>query len=686
MEVLDQAIELSVLYEISAIPTRLTEIGQIGALVVDKATRLLGNDVAIFYLHHPETDTLRPQASRGVLLARLAELPLANMGQAVAHAIAGKRPLSWRREDSAAMPDLSGVRYTVQAAICAPVRAGDELLGLIYAARLKDRPFTASEQSLFGVLADRAASAIENVRLIESGQRRTMQLQTAAEVSSAASSILDPDDLLPQAVELIHERFGLYYAGIFLVDETGKYAVLQAGTDEAGRKMLEMEHKLEVGGMSMIGWCVANRQARIALDVGKEAVHFGNPLLPETRSEMALPLVSRGKVIGAMTIQSVQEAAFSQEDIAALQTMADQLANAIQNARLFRRAQESLQEVEATHHRYLREEWEKYTAQRPMLGYEYDLSQVTPLQETLPVELSSPLREGRLVTQSGGDAGEGATLLAPITLGGETIGVLGFEEPERPRHWTPDETALIEAVTSQLALALENRRLFEEARIRAEELAALNELAQALTASLNVEEVLDAAYRGASRLLDTTNFYVSLCDLEAGEISFPLAMEDGQQVQWPSRRIGNGLTEYIIRNQTPVLIYEDLSARLVEMDVEQVGPPALSWLGVPLLVGDRVLGTMAVQNYTTLRAYDEHDRDLLTAIASQTAIALQSAYLFDEAQRRARRERIAREITAKITSSTDLDAVLKTTAQELGKALGTSHSLIRLGTPHPVDD
>jgi len=169
--------------------------------------------------------------------------------------------------------------------------------------------------------------------------RYALQLTTAAEVSRAASSILDPARLLSEVVNLIRDRFNFYYVGLFLLDEGGEYALLRAGTGEAGRQMLEMGHKLEVGGTSMIGWCTAYGKARIALDVGKEAVRFDNPLLPETRSEMALPLISRGRVIGAMTIQSTKPAAFSGEDIATLQTMADQVANAIENARLFEETQ-----------------------------------------------------------------------------------------------------------------------------------------------------------------------------------------------------------------------------------------------------------------------------------------------------------------------------------------------------------
>jgi PAS domain S-box-containing protein len=204
-------------------------------------------------------------------------------------------------------------------------------------------PLRDAKGEVWGVLGV-ARDVTERERLLADLERRSAQLQTAAEVSHAASGTLDLNKLIQQVVDLACERFDLYYAGLFLVDETNKWAVLRAGTGEAGQKMLAQGHKLEVGGTSMVGWCMANKQARIALDVGEEAVRFDNPLLPETRSELALPLVSRGQAIGALTIQSTHEAAFSEEDISVLQTMADQLANAIANAQLYDQAQREIAE------------------------------------------------------------------------------------------------------------------------------------------------------------------------------------------------------------------------------------------------------------------------------------------------------------------------------------------------------
>jgi PAS domain S-box-containing protein len=171
-----------------------------------------------------------------------------------------------------------------------------------------------------------------------------IQLSAAAEVSRATGGILDPDELMYQVVEMTRERFGLYFVGLFLVernedhsDRSQKWAVLRAGTGETGRKMVEDAYKVEVDGDSNVGWCIAHKSPRIMQDteeIGKRRKK--NPLLPETRSRLALPLISRGNAIGAMTFHSAKSGAFGEEDITALQTMADQLANAIENARLYK--------------------------------------------------------------------------------------------------------------------------------------------------------------------------------------------------------------------------------------------------------------------------------------------------------------------------------------------------------------
>lgn len=200
-----------------------------------------------------------------------------------------------------------------------------------------------------GVWADITQSKqaeVEQDRIVESLTRRTVQLQTASEVSRAATSILELGSLLSMVVELIRSHFDYYYVGIFLADEKNENAVLRAATGEMGQVLLNSQHSLPIGNSSMIGWSIANNAARIALDVGEDAVRFKNPLLPLTRSELALPLRTRGDVIGAMSIQSTLPSAFSEADITALQTMADQVGNAIETARLFDDRSRLIKELE----------------------------------------------------------------------------------------------------------------------------------------------------------------------------------------------------------------------------------------------------------------------------------------------------------------------------------------------------
>jgi len=230
-----------------------------------------------------------------------------------------------------------------------PLIVGGKVIGALTVQSTEEAAFSSDDITALQAMADQLAIAIQNARSHQAvtrmgaqAQRHATLLAAAAEVGRNVTSILDLDELLRKAVDIICDAYGFYYAGVFLIDETGKWAVLRAGRGEAGAAMIAEGHRLEVGGHSMIGTATGQRRALIALDVGKEPVHFKNPHLPLTRSEMALPLIVGNEVIGALTVQSTEEAAFSDEDITSLQAMADHLAVAIRNAYL-------LKELEAAH-------------------------------------------------------------------------------------------------------------------------------------------------------------------------------------------------------------------------------------------------------------------------------------------------------------------------------------------------
>ncbi|MFN2270931.1 MAG: substrate-binding domain-containing protein [Anaerolineae bacterium] len=228
----------------------------------------------------------------------------------------------------------------------------------------------AGKRDTYETLRGEISSALHGISLIEQVESRLFLIRTAAEVSQVASSILDPRDLIYQVVELVRERFDLYYVGLFLVEteeiaeRVTKRAYLQAGTGQAGRKMTKQRYQLEVGGESMVGQCIATGQPRVALDVGQEAVRFSNPLLPDTHSELALPLISRGEAIGALTVQSSREAAFTEESVAVFQLMTDLLANTIENARLFGQTQEALKEIESFQRLQVRDTWSRHISRQ----------------------------------------------------------------------------------------------------------------------------------------------------------------------------------------------------------------------------------------------------------------------------------------------------------------------------------
>ncbi|MFC1936701.1 GAF domain-containing protein [Chloroflexota bacterium] len=229
-----------------------------------------------------------------------------------------------------------------------PLIVGEKVLGALTVQSVEEAAFTQEDISTLQAMADQLAVAIENARLHQNAERRAKYFKAANQVGHTLASILNLEKLLPQTVDVICDVYNFYYAGVFLNDEDNQWAILRAGRGEAGKAMLAAGHKLEIGGNSMIGDCIAKKEASISLDVGEEAVFFKNPHLPETRSEMGLPLKVGDEVLGAVTVQSTEEAAFNAEDISTLQTMADHLAIAIKNAN-------TLIELEEAHNRILRQ-------------------------------------------------------------------------------------------------------------------------------------------------------------------------------------------------------------------------------------------------------------------------------------------------------------------------------------------
>jgi nitrate/nitrite-specific signal transduction histidine kinase len=346
-------------------------------------------------------------------------------------------------------------------------------------------------------------------------ERRTNQIQAAAEVARDAAASQELNTLLQRAVSLVRDRFGFYHAGIFLLDEAREYAVLRAATGEAGQRMLERGHRLKVGEEGIVGFVSATNQPRISLDVGEDAVHFKNPILPETRSEMGLPLRAGDRVIGVLDVQSKQAAAFDQDDITILQTLADQLAVAIENARLLQEAQENLQQLQVLYGRYNLEAWESLENARNVIGYLVDHAGLHPV--------TNPQNGGSVKTIAEPEP----PISQPLEVRGQPIGYLDIWPGQT--EGANLETEFIQAISERISLALESARIFEETRTLAFHEETLNQMVARFNQSLDFNTLLDSALTQLWQMPNVSEVSIHIGPPEAFSAEEPGAPSDDQE-------------------------------------------------------------------------------------------------------------------------------------------------------------
>ena len=523
---------------------------------------------------------------------------------------------------------------------------------------------TSQLRDLIGSLEDRVAI-------------RTEELRASADVGRTAASTLDTDLLLSQIVNLIVERFGLYYAAVFTLNETGQYAVLREANGEAGHILKERHHQLEVGGQSMVGQAMAKRQARIALDVGKEAVRFANPLLPDTRSEIALPLMVGDRVLGALDAQSTRAAAFDQASAAVLQSMADQIAVALSNAEQFRQTSAALQQsqnlaesiralVDASTAQevgqylaryantlvsanrtavYIVDHDRKEIASQAAVGHVADQDEIT--YELLNSGISGLVfQSGQPVLSLNADDGiepaetrerrkqngTGALIVAPLIAQGKVIGTFTVSNLIGQRLFTRSDVDLLMTLAAQAVSALERLRLFEQARHALSNLDAVN---RRLTGEAWSDFTLRRADMGV-RWISTIDRAQPAALPEVSE-----ALATGQIATRPLN--GSG----------------------------QLG------IAVPIKVRDVSIGALRLVVPQT--AWNDELRTTLDSIAGHVAQSAENARLIDQTQRAAQREKAIAGAADKIHRSTELEAVLHTAVNEINRITGLSGISVQLG-------
>lgn len=333
------------------------------------------------------------------------------------------------------------------------------------------------------LIANLEELVVERTRLIE---RRFSQVQAAAEVGKAVAAQRDLEELLNLTTQLISSRFGFYHVGIFLLDPRSEYAILMAANSSGGKKMLDRKHKLRVGAEGIVGTVASSGEARIALDVGEDAVYFDNPDLPNTRSEMALPLIAGGEVQGILDVQSLEANAFSAEDIPTLQILADQLAIAMQNARMLRDTQEALFTARKTTGEISQQGWQAMLEDVGATGYiGLAHGEVVHATENIDANTSQALKTGNYLVSE-----DQHTIRIPVITRGHTIGMLRLTKSPFTEPWTPEEISDVESLSNQISSTLDSARLYNEAQQRAAREQTIGEITTSITAATEIDDII----------------------------------------------------------------------------------------------------------------------------------------------------------------------------------------------------
>lgn len=350
----------------------------------------------------------------------------------------------------------------------------------------------------FGSLEEKVADRARHL------EHRSLELETIAEVAREITIIHDLSTLLNVSANLIRERFRYYHVGIFLVDERSEFAILRAASSIAASQMLEQNYKLKVGQEGLVGSVTRTGQAHIALDVGADAIHFQNPFLPRTRSEITLPLRSRSVTIGALDIQTDIQAAFSEQNIKVLQLLADQLSAAIENAQLVQQVNDTLAELNNAYRLQTQNVWKSNIDQNEHSAYEYDGIQVRPIPQNLPENLLQQLENGEPIiikTSNEQNNNTKTTLMVPLMVLNQVIGVIGLEQ-EDPNHvWTNEEISIAQAAANRAGITLENARLLKESQRRATKERAIFDATARIGSALNIENILQTTAEEIERVL-----------------------------------------------------------------------------------------------------------------------------------------------------------------------------------------
>ncbi len=548
-------------------------------------------------------------------------------------------------------------------------------------------------------------------------EERTRQIRTAAEVAQGITASPSIDELMHTTTRLIVERFGYYHAGIFMLDRSGKVATIRAAYGPAAGEMLQRSHSLEVGSNSIVGWVTSKNEPRVASDVGEDPFHFRNTLLPDTRAEVGIPISSGELVFGALDVQSIESNAFDAEAVIVLQTLANQIAAALQNAGVVESAQVNFQELERL-----------YRSSR-------QIAQSLSIPEALAV-VSSALRASPYVTaifsavpgslkldslndpqnQAGTGQAPRELRISPFEAAQQISGgtIYDLSSPTVPPVFSRIPQALgcqsaaylpimheqqlrglimiasrAERITRSIlqpyasladltSISIEKILNAQAAQQKLNELNALVSIGQTVSAATDSEELYASVHRQVQTVIGDFDFSIALYDPASESLRIPYSYADGKVSQYGAYPAGDSLLSVLVRGQEPILLVEDAERRTMAMGARLAGRPAQSWIGAPMILNGQAMGALVVQDSEHEHAFSEEHLRFLSALASQLAGLFYNQRLLEDSRVRAIQLETAAEIARDISSSLDLDELLSRAVNFIRERFNFYHAAVFL--------
>lgn len=569
----------------------------------------------------------------------------------------------------------------------------------------------------FNYLADQIEDSYASLeRKVE---ERALQIRTAAQVAQSITTIPNLDDMLNKTVELLAHQFNFYQASIFLLDRSGRNIDFKAGYGPATKGLTERKYSLPVDSASIVGWVAANNQARVASDVAKDELHLKNELLPETRSEACVPISLGNKALGVINVQSAHPFAFNADAIVMLQTLASQVAAAIQTAGLIESSQVDFQELDRLYRssRLIAEAKTRTdilrvggqivkSAPYPVILFYFDgnFLKVGAVSDIISSDsIPASFRQGMVSNSEdiseylfrGATAASSASHNLPRPFR-ETLRQLELLNavllPIRGEHSleaviligsaqsSPSVASIqpYENLAELMSIALQRASAIAQTErhlLEVEALASINELIASIA---DIQGFYPALLSKIQQIIGDFNLSVAHYDEGANVIHIPFCYENGSLQDIPSFPLGEGLTSILIRTRQPLLIIKDTEQRIAELGAKVQGRPPRSWMGAPMIVQGSVIGALIIQDLEHEGAFNEGDLKFFTNIANQVAGVINNAQLLEESKRKAVQVETAAEIARDISGSLDLDELLNKAVSLIRERFSFYHASVFL--------